>query len=221
MTPEQMTALLRELHTVTAPGWYALAAGAFVALVLAAAGGYFAAYLQARGQRKAHSETLNLIERKTEEIKAEVSGGLWLRQKRWDLRGELYADLIRLIDDLGYSGRVMKDADELARARDTSDPAFEEYRRIYDDARTRTLDGLRMFEKGRALGEIFLPSEATVVLDAMRNKWKTALQKHPSPLGIVQEWTDLSMITDKTLTAMIEIAKRDMLSGSMEQQGSP
>ncbi len=217
MTPEQMTALLREVHMVTAPSWYAPTAGVFAALVLAAAASYFGAYLQGRGQRKAHHETLNLIERKTEEIKAEVSGGLWLRQKRWDLRAELYAELIRLIDDLNYSGRVMRDADKLARERDTRDPAFEEYRRMYGDAKGKTLAGLRKFEKARALGEIFLPHEANSALDAMRTRWKAALQKNPSPLGVVQDWTELSAITSETLKTMIEVAKRDMLREAMEQ----
>src|SRR5579862_6089801 len=72
--------------------------------VLAAAflGSWLGAYMKKKGENFATREDLQgvveevrAVTRTAEEIKSEIAGGLWERQKRWELRREVFFDVLK------------------------------------------------------------------------------------------------------------------------------
>ena len=76
-----------------------------VIALIAGVGAYFGSYLREKGKNLATKEDVDRIVRKTEDIKAEVTGELWERQNRWTFKKELY---IRLLDDLGEAASAVR-----------------------------------------------------------------------------------------------------------------
>jgi hypothetical protein len=76
-------------------------------LLSAFVGSFLAAYLSEKGKNLATREDVdNLVEqmsmvtKATKEIEARISGDLWDRQKRWELKREILFDAIRRLADL-------------------------------------------------------------------------------------------------------------------------
>jgi hypothetical protein len=196
MTPEQierivqaalrdyLPAALRE----SLPAWY-MFVGLLTVTIVVAAGAYFGSYLQARAERKAITETLGLIELKTEEIKTELAGGLWLRQKRWELRREIYSQLLTSLDALTYALEDMHTA------------STEEARR---EIWQRMLEAFNRLATGKALGGILLVPEAVAALDELKAAWNSARE------GNAPEET-LARVALSTMDTLKEIARRDLL----------
>jgi hypothetical protein len=76
--------------------------GAVLVVASSALGGYWGAYAKKKGENMAtHEDIGNLVEqvqavtKATEEIKSEISGGLWDRQKRWELRRDALFELTK------------------------------------------------------------------------------------------------------------------------------
>ncbi len=66
-----------------------------IASFLMAGGGAWAgSYLREKGKNYASKEDIKTLTRLTEEIRSEVSGKMWLDQKRWDLKREYYWQLL-------------------------------------------------------------------------------------------------------------------------------
>lgn len=67
-------------------------------------GAYYGGYWKKKGEQAAtHEDLQNVVKevravtKTTEEIKAEISGGLWDRQKRWEMRREAVFEMTRKI----------------------------------------------------------------------------------------------------------------------------
>lgn len=71
---------------------------ALVSLIAAGAGAYFGAYLREKAKNLATREDIDKLVRQTEEIKASISGNLWVEQNRWTFKRDLYT---RLLENLG------------------------------------------------------------------------------------------------------------------------
>jgi hypothetical protein len=126
---------------------------------------------------------------KTEEIKTELAGGLWLRQKRWELRREIYSQLLTSLDALTYALEDMHTA------------ATEETRR---EIWQRMLEAFNRLATGKALGGILLTPEAVSALDDLKASWNSARE------GNAPEET-LARDVLKTMDTLKEIARRDLL----------
>jgi len=118
----------------------------------AAIGAYIGSYLQEKGKNLATREDIDRVVRKTEDIKAEISGDLWQRQNRWTFKRDLY---IRLLENL----RIAYSALGYLYDAETSGPATE------SETRTKWLAGHRQ-KLTTALDEIHRTSGvATVMLN--------------------------------------------------------
>jgi len=71
-----------------------------LALVGAGIGAYVGSYLREKGKNLATREDIDALVRKTEEIKAEITGDLWVKQKRWNAKWECYAELVVNLGEL-------------------------------------------------------------------------------------------------------------------------
>jgi hypothetical protein len=84
----------------------------FVIALIAGIGAYFGSYLREKGKNLATKEDIDLIVRKTEEIKADIAGGLWVAQSRWTFRAEVYKNLFESIGDTAAALRQLMFIDE-------------------------------------------------------------------------------------------------------------
>ena len=95
MTPEQLRTVLDEVARSSLPSWYVYALFGLLSLLASGLGAWGGAYLSEKDKRYATKEDFdNILQelRRTthasEEVKAQIAGGLWLEQKRWDQRRE-------------------------------------------------------------------------------------------------------------------------------------
>ena len=76
-----------------------------VMVILAGVAAYLGAYLREKGKNLATREDIDRLTHTTEEIKAKISGDLWLDQNRWTFRAEIYKELLESLGDLASAIR--------------------------------------------------------------------------------------------------------------------
>src|SRR5438876_3864386 len=75
-----------------------------LSLAAAGIGAYLGSYLREKGKNVATREDIDRVVRKTEDIKAQITGDLWERQNRWAFKRDLY---IRLLENLGIAYKAL------------------------------------------------------------------------------------------------------------------
>lgn len=96
---------------------------ALVPLISAGVGAYLGAYLNEKGKNFARREDIDKITaevqavtRTTEEIKADISGGLWDRQKQWEMKKEVLFEASKSVASI--EERIVRVQAVLAAAKD-------------------------------------------------------------------------------------------------------
>jgi hypothetical protein len=221
---ELFRALLREALPAAIrdvlPAWYVPAIALLLIALVAGLAAYGGSYLQAKGHRRAIEETLDEIERRAEEMKAEVSGGLWLRQKRWNLRRQLYSQLLTALDEVDYALGIMVVADQQARIRaEVQDEAgFNEYRASVAAAQRRTTKAFRKVANAKALAGVLLPPDAIDILEGLENEWHAAEGKGAGPRGLGEMWSLLALSADRARRRLTDIARKDLVATDPDHQ---
>jgi len=84
----------------------------FVSLLGGIVGAFFGAYSRKRGENLAtkadFDSLLQQLRRQTEEterIKSEIARAGWIHQRRWDLKRELYWQLLQILEEIKQKGR--------------------------------------------------------------------------------------------------------------------
>jgi len=209
MTPEQLQQVLQQAMG-SQPPWYVT--GLLAALVGAAVA-YFGPYLGEKAKIKAIEENLGkLVEQvrqttmATEDIKAQIAGGLWLEQKRWDLRWDHYrrllenlGDLIALMDGLANMGReIERDPD--GQSMEGTKALMNQY---YQNATTAYKEILRVTWTSGA----FLNQAATEAIHEMRERWSNANQEK-------ENWRTLEQLINssrKAYSLLMAAASEDLM----------
>lgn len=195
--------------------------GLILVFVMAAAGAYFGSYLRKKGENLATREDIDKmvdqVERTTkasEEVKAAISNDLWLKQKRWDLRRDVYAQLLEAFEALSQSLSIMAGADNAARmrfeVRDVEGGTFHKQR--YEMARERAVEALRNARRAHALGGVFLTSEVRTIVEDLASAWNKALEV--SSRGAVGAFSELSEIIGRAQTSLVAAARIDLMEGA-------
>lgn len=159
----------------------------FLAVALAAAAG---TYFGKRGETAAVKRDLDTIKdnlrhttQATEEIKAEITGTLWLRQKRFDLKWQCYSELVQ---GLGEVHTIISEL--IALEAGGPDPAGQIAikKRMLDEALMKS----RQFG---SIARIAVAPNVRTVLTRFGDAWNAAAT--PNEQGIAARWGWL-VVTD-------------------------
>lgn len=217
MTSDQVRELA-EMLGAQLGGWRLQLATVVITLVAAGIGAYLGAFLSEKGKNRAIREDLDKIvyqmQRTTqaaEDVKAAIANVLWLKQKRWDLRRDVYTQLLEALETLEQSTHIMTGADKATKAcaeiQDAVGAAF--HRNRYDIARERAVEALRNARRARALGGVFLSPEARQIVEELGSTWNTALET--SSQGAVGAYPDLSKIIGRAQSALTNAARIELM----------
>jgi len=133
-----------------------------VTAFVAGVGAWFGSYLREKARNYATREDIQQLTSLTESVKSEISGKLWLDQKRWDLRRDFYWQLLGVLSELNvmmqrYRGLLpervtdLREVDQLMEEAKSTTPGFVE--------KTTQLTYLL------GIGRIILPQPVVVTLD--------------------------------------------------------
>ena len=144
----------------------------------AAIGAYVGSYLREKGRNLATREDMDNIvvqlrktTEATEDIKAQISGDLWLRQNRWHFKKDLYA---RLLENLGSAHRAL---DHLLDAEMNHPQAESEARKGWlATQRGKSSEALEDVHRASAVAMVILNGEAVSTLRRFEDKLGRAAQ---------------------------------------------
>jgi hypothetical protein len=175
---------------------------------IAAGGAYLGSYLQEKGRNLATREDLDRIvnqvqqlTRATEEIKAQISGELWVQQERWKRRSELYVEILRILIRIKGATIGMDDG---AKARDREEVTRQA--KAHNDALDQLADAT-------AISQIILGPVATTALDNMAREWSTIRSVVEAARGIPPSEADTRRYLEAINRAhqlLVKAAKDDL-----------
>ncbi len=149
--------------------------------IFGGAGAYIGSYLREKGKNLATKEDIAKLTRETEAIKSEISKTRWLDQKRWDLRRDVYWNLLEQLGELAVIAESMSDQLRFQY----KDLEQEKMTELLDEAKTIGLG----FVKFDAIGRTVLPESVVKALDSLE---KSARKIKIEGLGrVVQYYDDL------------------------------
>jgi hypothetical protein len=184
MTPNDVKIVLQEVLG----GGVFLSTSAFVVFVCGsmlavAAAAVIGGFFSKRGETAAVKrdletikETLRQTTRATEEIKAEISGAAWLNQKRFDLKWDCYAEMVR---NLGEIHTIIREAISL----NTRSPDYAHER----ERKGRAIgDAMMKFRQFGSVARIAVAPSVRTVLSRFGDEWNKSANE--MDLGIVARW---------------------------------
>lgn len=203
MTPNDVKIVLQEvLGTgvfLNTSAFVILVCGSFLATAAAAGAG---AFFSKRGETAAVrrdldtiKETLRQTTAATEEIKAEISGAVWLKQKRFDLKWECYAEMVR---NLGEIQSTLDEAIDL----DHGSPGYAQAR--HEKVRA-VADAMLKFRQFGSVARISVAPSVRTVISRFGDVWNNSADERD--LHVVARWGWL-VITD--------IARNDLFGEARE-----
>lgn len=201
MTPEEIKAVVE----ATTPWWFYI-----FAFVCAFAGSYFGAYAKKRAELKAIQDDFdNLLSQvretteSTEQIKVDISRVSWVDQQRWQLKRELYMELLEAL----YSEKeaVFKLHDE----ENKGIPEGLELRSLRDKFieknRSQSLVAIERISKVRGVAGVLLTNDAQKALDELAVSWYKSVE------GELLEFYKMRLkAVDKAYSMVLNSATKDL-----------
>ena len=210
MTPEQVRAIVEEVvskHAVSP--LYLTLAPLFVVGLIALLAVFLGVYLKAKAETFAKAEDVKRITellrettRAAKEVEASISGKSWLDQRRWDLRRDVYSQLLEALHEQGVKLRAA------LKVVDHNVDSFKEHWNRAIELQTSVV-------RAAAIGGIFLPPDALAVIGELASRWNEAMDhlglRDPKTLkGDLQRLAEAS---DDAAGAMILAARADLDEG--------
>lgn len=178
MTPEQIELVIRNTVGSEAQRYMLVA---FVLVIVGAwLASYFGSYLQSKGNQRAIREELqgltmqvSATTKAAEEIKAQIGTSTWVQQQRWDLKRQLYTDLLSALYKLQDEYRYIIDI--CVTSNTFGAPEFKDTRlRLEKQREERAARVPRLWEeviRVRGFGELTLAKESVDLLDELHKVW--------------------------------------------------
>jgi hypothetical protein len=141
-------------------------------------GAFVGAYLRRRGENLATKTDFESLlaqlrqqTREVEEIKSEISQAGWIHQRRWDLKRELYAQLLVVLEEIKEKGRWFSESVS-SHIWGATQELTESLQRFATHMQDRgTLD---RFLSAKALAGMFLAPPAVAALDELSHDYSLA-----------------------------------------------
>ncbi len=179
-----------------------------VSVAGAGIGAWFGAYLREKGKHYATREDLEKIEaelrrttRAAEEVKADISGDLWVRQKRWDLKLDFYMRVFKALFEVKEALRAIASVMRSDRARDLEGAGRQD--REWESATQRLKDAEPGLADAFLLAPIFLSADAVTLLEDLSRDLKNVDRAH-GPEGMIPS-------LEGARRTLVSAAKRDLL----------
>ncbi len=205
MTPEQLQQVLQQALGSQPPWYVTVLLAALVGGVVA----YFGPYLAEKARMRAIEENLGrLVEqvhqttRVAEDIKTQIAGGLWLGQKRWDLKRDLYT---RLLENLGT---FIAHMDGLAKLKDQEQD--EQTRTLTRQYYQAAMGAYREILQANWTASLFLNEPAQETLHTMRSYWSEANELDEADVGRII--VRLTTAARKAYAALVKAASEDLMA---------
>jgi hypothetical protein len=133
----------------------------FAVALVAGLGAYFGSYLREKGKNLATREDVDRVVRATEEIRSQVGGDLWLRQRVWDFKRETYT---ALLERLTIIRQIAYEHLNLVTGKVTPDLSVEQHQAMVANYEVM-LSAMRELRRHTAVGRLFLSPAAIDALE--------------------------------------------------------
>ncbi len=201
MTPEEIKVAIEG----AIPWWAYL-----VAFIVAFAGSYFGAYAKRKAENLATKEDfddlLSQVEKTTEtteKIKSDISRVSWVDQQRWQLKRELYMDLLEAL----YSEKeaIFKLSDEEKRAVPTDPELIDLREKFIKKNRSQSLAAIERISKVRGVAGVLLTDESQKALDELAASWYESIGGESTDF-----YTTRLAAADKAYSIVLKAATKDL-----------
>lgn len=178
MSPAEIELLLRkvlgegfQLHPL------AYLVMALVTILSGGIGAFSGAYLRRRAENLATKADFDSLltqlrqqTREVEEIKSEISQAGWIHQRRWDLKRQLYAELLVVLEEIREKGRWINESSSYYfQATPDLSASLERFA-----AHMHERSSIDRFLAAKALAGIFLAPAAVAALDDLSRDYQVA-----------------------------------------------
>ncbi len=198
MTPDDVKLALHEvlgggvfLNTAT---FVAFVCGWVLATAVAAGVG---AFFGKRGETAALKRDLKTIKESlaqttavTEEIKADISGALWLKQKRWDIKWECYSKLVEQFGELHARLAHAMAVEKAGRDRDHGETP-EQYTARFNAVKEEIEDGFEVARRYGSIARLVVPAEIRTRLTCFAEEWMQCTTIGDEYAAARRIWLDL------------------------------
>ena len=201
MTPEEIKVAVEG----AIPWWFYA-----IAFIFAFAGSYFGAYAKKRAENRAMKDDFdNLLSqlkkttKATEKIKEDISRVSWVDQQRWQLKRDLYMELLEAL----YSEKeaIFKLYDEEKREPPT-DPELISLRETFvSNNRDKSLSAIERISKVRGVAGVLLTAESQKALDDLALSWYKSIDGE-SP----EFYSTRLKAADKAYSIVLNAATKDL-----------
>jgi hypothetical protein len=147
-----------------------------VSVVGAGIGAYIGAYLREKGRNLATHEDIDRIVAQlrktteaTEDIKAQISGELWVKQRRWDVKWDCYAEIV---ENLGELHTLISEVIALQNRGPGQDAAAVE--REVADGLSRAEAAMQKARRSGSKARLAVAPKVRTFLTTFGDKWNAA-----------------------------------------------
>lgn len=178
MSADQLELLIRT--TVGTEVRHVMLLAVVVSALVAILASFLAGYLQAKGTHRALREDLQTLTaqvqattKAAEEIRAQIGQSTWMSQRRWDLKRELYTELMKalyLIVHIDTTAWNYYMSEQRSGSDDHAKLLAKKSDELFEQRKSHMEDLIRV----RGIGELMFSRETIAALDELKAAWGEA-----------------------------------------------